>query len=93
MDNEKYYSSSDLPLVSTLALTFPIVKLDRTDPRKIVFSFDNTKVLEKKIESYNNKKLKVEPQEFYNQIRSVKIMIYDRENSREKRTEQPKNPA
>ncbi len=88
MEDEKYYSTSDLGLIASLSLTYKIEKIDRTDPRKIIFYFIDSPELQKKIVSFMNKKLKVDAQSYYEQLRAVKIMIYER-----KRPESGENPA
>lgn len=75
---ENYYTSSDLGLVAALSLTYEIKKIDRTDPRKVVFSFEDSKELQKKIIAFDKKKLKVDAQSYFQQIRAIKIMIYER---------------
>ena len=75
MEDENY-STSDLALVTLLSLTFTIEKVDKTNSKKVIFIFKKNKPLEKVIDQYLKKKLKVEPQDFFNQIRIIKSMIY-----------------
>jgi hypothetical protein len=78
MENEKYYPTSDLGLIASLSLTYKIEKIDRTDPRKVLFYFIDSPELQKKVIAFTNKKLKVDAQSYYEQIRAIKIMIYER---------------
>ncbi|MBT3249838.1 MAG: hypothetical protein HN846_00050 [Candidatus Pacebacteria bacterium] len=75
-DEPKIHSSFDLSLVTTLSIFFPIKSIDRSNPRKANFLFDQTPELSKFIEKYWNKQIKVEPQQFFNQLKSIKTRIY-----------------
>ena len=53
MDNE-IFTSSDLALVALLSLTFDIENIDRTDPKRVIFSFKKSKELDKKVLDFIN---------------------------------------
>lgn len=71
-----YYMTPDLALASALSLWFPIEAIDKTNPQKAVFIFNREPGLEEAIESYWKKELKVEPQSYFAQIKSVKTRLY-----------------
>lgn len=73
---DEYYTTSDLGLTATLSLIYPIEKIDKLNPKKVLFYFKNSPELKKMVSSYFNKKLKIEPQTYYMQVRTVKTMIY-----------------
>jgi len=77
MKNE-LYSTSDLPLVATLSLYFPVEKIDTTNPRRISFLFLQTTELNGLITRYWRKELRIEPLAFFNQLKTVKTMLYSR---------------
>lgn len=78
MNNEDYYTTSDLALASALAISEHIEDIDKRNPRKLVFSFKKTEKLEHKVDQYWKRELKVEPQAYFNQIRLLKTLIYEK---------------
>lgn len=74
--NSTHYLTSDLALVTTLSLKFPIEDIDRSNPRKAVFVFRRSPALEELVDSYFTNQLKVSPQVFFNQLRDVKARLY-----------------
>lgn len=77
--NENYYKTSDLSLVSALSLYFPIELLETVDNRKIFFVFKKTQELENLIGMYWDGDLRVEPQQFFNQLKVIKTRIYSQQ--------------
>ncbi|MDP4010081.1 MAG: DUF5659 domain-containing protein [Candidatus Shapirobacteria bacterium] len=77
--NEDYYKTSDLALVTALSLYYPIESLETVDNRKIFFVFKKTQELENLIGMYWNSELKVEPQQFFNQLKVIKTRIYSQQ--------------
>ena len=71
-----YYCTSDLTTAVTLAIFFPLELIDKTNPRKALFVFRRTDDLEKKLQQYWHRSLLVEPQEFSNQLKSLKTRLY-----------------
>ena len=92
MKNEKYFDSSDLCEVAVLALHFPIESIDKVDPKRVIFFFKSSKELSEILKKLKDKKLKIEPQEFYAQIRAIKTMIYDRKPKGEVKGEPERKP-
>ena len=72
-----YYMTPDLALAAALSLWFPIEVMDKTNPQKAVFIFKRVQELEEVVESYWKKELKVEPQSYFTQIKSVKTRLYN----------------
>lgn len=77
MKTNDYYSTSDLPLVATLALWFPIDCIDRSNSSKAVFYFQREAGLETLIESYWKRALQVEPQSYFAQLKIIKSRLYE----------------
>lgn len=71
------YSSSDLALVTTLSLFYPIEAIDRQNPHKAVFVFKRDAELDRLIEAYWRKELKVEPQTYFQQLKVLKARLYE----------------
>lgn len=77
-NDENLFCTSDFALVTTLSLTFPIEKMDKTNPRRSVFKFVDSEDLQAHIMAYWNKELRVEPVDYFNQIRVIKSLIYEK---------------
>ena len=74
---QEYFSTSDLALASVLSLWFPLDGLDKANPKRSQFLFCQTDKLQDLINSYWRGELKVEPQQFFNQIRVLKARLYE----------------
>jgi hypothetical protein len=74
--NNDYYSTSDLSLATTLSLWYPIEDIDRSNPRKALFLFQNTEKLQDLVAEYYHDEIKVSPQVYFNQLRVVKARLY-----------------
>jgi len=74
--NSQYYKTSDLALATTISLSFPIESIDKTHPHRVFFVFRRNKNLDVLIKSYWRQELKIEPQKFFNQLKSMKTRIY-----------------
>ena len=71
-----FYQSSDLALVCTISLWYPIETIDRTNPRKATFLFRRDEKLDELLETYWKRQLKVEPQTYFNQLKAIKARLY-----------------
>lgn len=71
-----YFSSSDLALVTTISLWYPIDTIDRQNPRKAIFLFKRDEGFDELLESYWKQRLKVEPQAYFNQLKAIKSRLY-----------------
>ena len=77
--NNDFYSTSDLSLATTLSLWCPIEDIDRSNPRKALFIFQNTAELQKLVDGYYRNEIKISPQIYFNQLRVVKARLYANE--------------
>jgi hypothetical protein len=77
--NNDYYSTSDLSLATTLSLWCPIEDIDRSNPRKALFIFQNTEKLQDLVAEYYRDEIKISPQVYFNQLRVVKARLYANE--------------
>ena len=75
--NEKdFYRTADLALATVVSLFYPLEAIDRQNPRKAEFLFKRRGGLEEIIESYWRGEVKVEPQAYFNALRSIKARFY-----------------
>lgn len=77
MTKKEIYKSSDMALVTTVSLFFPIVTIDKINPRKVEFNFYKTIELLDFINKYWNNEIVVNPIEYFNQIKNVKRRLYE----------------
>jgi len=77
--NQQFYKTSDLGLTTALSLDFPIKTIDRNDPRKVLFVFDQTDELDNFVDKYWRSEITVEPERFTNQMKNIKTRIYSGE--------------
>lgn len=72
-----YFYTSDLALVSALvSWNFPILSIDKTDPKKALFAFNKTPEIEDHVQSYWNDTKLVSPKRYFSVIKEVKTRIY-----------------
>lgn len=74
---DEHFSSSDLALVTTLSLFFPIETIDQVRPNKSFFLFRRQEHLNKLIEQYWRGEIRVEPQAYFTQLKRIKARLYD----------------
>ncbi len=74
---QEYFSTSDLALASVLSLWFAVEGVDRQNPKRSQFLFARNEQVEEKVRAYWHGELKVEPQQFFNQIRVLKTRLYE----------------
>ena len=79
MTMKNYYETSDLALASVIALFFPLDAIDRANPQKAHFMFERSKELEKLIEGYWKRELQIEPQVYFQSIKTLKGRLYSKD--------------
>jgi hypothetical protein len=71
------FRTSDLPLAGALCvLGFMVEEVEKVNPKRSVFIFDNSKELEKAVNDYWAGRLTVEPQKYFYQLKNLKARIY-----------------
>lgn len=73
-----YYSTSDLALATAISLWHPIEVIDRTNPNKAEFLFKREDGIDKVIEAFWKRQLKIDALTFFNQLKAVKAQLYER---------------
>jgi len=80
MTNQKItFVTNDLALTAALSLFYPIEEVDRTNPRKAQFLFCRDAELDKLVDEFWKGEMRVDPQQFFNQLRVVKARLYGEE--------------
>ena len=76
--NMEKYKTSDLGLASALmTIGYNVVEIDKTNVKKMLFVFKDSENLQEDINNYWNRKLEVEPTEYFNSMKALKTRIYD----------------
>ena len=71
------FSTFDLGLANTLTtLKYELIKLDKTDPKKVRFIFKETKDIEQTMLKYWNNEITVPALTFFNNLKTLKNRIY-----------------
>jgi len=79
MGRDGYYCTSDLCLATVISLSHAIEEVDRGNPRRAEFLFKQSADLNQLIDEYWKGTLRVEPQKFFSQLRTVKARLYGKE--------------
>ncbi len=78
MINYNYYKTSDLALAASISLYSPVEKIDSTDSKRIIFIFKQSQELTQLVDMYWRGEMKVDPQQYFNQLKVIKSRIYSR---------------
>ncbi len=70
------FVSSDLSLVTAISLFYPFEAIDRGNPRKAQFIFIRNSQLDELVEKYWKKELRIEPRQFFDQLKAIKTQLY-----------------
>ena len=77
-EQTKLYETTDLALVSVLLLFLPdsLEVVNRENSHRVVFGFKKSDKLDKLVNRFWNRKLKIEPRAFFDGIKTAKARIY-----------------
>ena len=75
-NDNKYYESTDLCLVTTISLEQGITGISKDISGRATFCFTNTPELQKLLNSYWDNKLRIEPKIFFGQLKIIKQRLY-----------------
>lgn len=73
---QKIFICSDLALVAAISIYHPIASIDKQNSRKALFTFIRTPELDDLVERFWQKKLLVEPQQYFDNLKSIKNRLY-----------------
>lgn len=75
--DKNLYRTTDLSLTAALCvLGFIAKEMEHLNAHRAVFIFENTRELSDTVERYWQREIKVEPQDFFNQLKILKARIY-----------------
>lgn len=76
LENVGYYRTEDMVMAAVLFSCFPIVAIDKTNPRRAGFIFERSAELETLVESFYRRQLSFEPTAFFGLLKGVKARLY-----------------
>lgn len=71
------FKTSDLALATTISLWYPIELIDRTNPSRALFLFKKDEGMDRLVASFWKRELKIEPQNFFGQLKIIKSRLYE----------------
>ena len=76
---QENFRTADLALTAALSVSgFIVQEMERVNPTRSVFIFQNSVELQEKVAGYWRNELRVEPQTYFNQLKIIKARIYER---------------
>lgn len=82
-DYDDYFETHDLALVAALVeYGESPIKLDRSNPRRVIFIFENDEKLQSTVSDYWLNHLKVNPKTYFDSLKHLKTRIYSSSESR-----------
>ena len=76
LQSNDFYRTADLALAATISIFVPLEAIDKTDYRRAYFIFPQSEELEELVAAFWRKELKVEPQAYFDQLRTIKTRLY-----------------
>ena len=77
--NNKDFRTADLALTAALCVSgFVVEEVDKVSPKRAVFVFKKGEKLLEAINKYWRQEMRVEPQDYFNQLKIIKARIYER---------------
>ncbi len=78
-NNKETYRTADLALAAALSVSGFIVKeIEKVNPQRSVFLFENGEELLETVNQYWRQEMRIEPQQYFNQLKLIKARIYER---------------
>ncbi len=77
LQEDKIFASQELSLVAALvSWGFPIFSVERSDPKRIIFAFDNSPELQDAVQDFWDDSGVVSPKKYFSALREIKSRIY-----------------
>lgn len=77
LNNEIFYCTTDLSLAGALLSYYPLSNLNLENPKKAVFIFKKDKKFDLAIEKYWHGDLRVDPRQYFNNLKMLKSRIHN----------------
>ena len=77
MENQNFKTTDFYSAVFLLASGYKLIKIDKTNPRRFCFVFQDQENRAKLLEDFFNAKATVEPRQFISSIKELKTLMYN----------------
>lgn len=77
MENQNFKTTDFYSAVFLLASGYKLIKIDKTDPRRFCFVFQDQENRARLLEDFFNGSAKVEPRQFVSSIKELKTLMYN----------------
>ena len=67
MEQNEYYSTSDLNLATVISLSYPLDSIERLSDKKMTFVFERQEGLDELVQAFWKRETKIEPLQFSDQ--------------------------
>jgi len=75
--NYENYETSDFGLLIYLSINFPVIEVEKHNPRRAKFTFEKTPELLEAIEGYWNETALISPYKYFSQMKKIKSRLYE----------------
>lgn len=72
-----FYQTTDLACAAALSLFLPVEAIDKTNPRRAYFVFRKSEELDRLLEAFWSRQLKVESRAYFDQLKALKTRLYE----------------
>lgn len=73
----KEYATSDLGLIAALSLFYRHIDVDESNPRRVVFIFEETPELQKLVDRYFSDDLQVSAISYFEKVKQIKNRLFN----------------
>jgi len=77
LQSKDFYQTTDMALAAAVSLFLPIEAIDKTDRRRAYFVFRKSEELDRLLEAFWNRELKVEVRAYFDQLKALKTRLYE----------------
>ncbi len=77
LQSKDFYQTTDMALAAAVSLFLPIEAIDKTDRRRADFVFRKSEELDRLLEAFWNRELKVEVRAYFDQLKALKTRLYE----------------
>ena len=77
MENQNFQTTDFYTAVFLLASDFKLLEIDKTNPRRFCFVFQDQENRAKLLEDFFNGKARIEPRQFISSIKELKTLMYN----------------
>ncbi|MFH1890975.1 MAG: DUF5659 domain-containing protein [Candidatus Kuenenbacteria bacterium] len=77
MENQNFQTTDFYTAVFLLANGFKLIEIDKTNPRRFCFVFQDQENRGKLLEDYFNGNARIDPRQFVSSIKELKTLMYN----------------